>query len=159
MFCSALIVKTAVVSKRVAPTTHILAMTPYRPQFDDCISCIFKLCLFFHFSFTSVTHVLCFFINAQYISSPSILLPVSWLIVLFIRFHPTDYTYSALFLECRFCFCPVRNSIQRRLSFYFLRWQKQQGKECNKMYWRQQNELRARKKKHTHEHSYRTLWL
>lgn len=50
--CSALMVKTAVVSKRIALTTHIWAMIPYRRQFDDCISCIFL-----------VTHALCFLIN------------------------------------------------------------------------------------------------
>lgn len=72
-------------------------MIPYRRQFDDCI---FKLCVCFFFnfasSFTSVTYALCFLINTQYISSPSILLPVSWFVVLFIRL------FAVLCVQCLF---------------------------------------------------------
>lgn len=136
IFCSALMVKTAVVSKRIALTTHILAMIPYRPQFDDCISCIFKLyflLIFFNFS------ALCFLINTKiyfvafnFIASVLICRFVYSFVHRFMytmSFHPTDYTYSALFLELLFRFGSLRNSIQSRLSFYFLRWQKQLGKE------------------------------
>lgn len=100
--CSALMVKTAVVSTRIELTTHIW-LIQYRWQFDDCISCIFL-----------ETHALCFLINENNFS------PLFYGARLFVS---VDYTHSTLFLTR---FSLARDEIQ---SFY---WVQEREREIKK---------------------------